>query len=90
MRDQGRSKHSFVIGEEPLAPATITDQQFAVNEFMADDLIEAKKPIKFLRERLATCERPDPHRGVNQDHCALWLPVPRDAAERPAHPARSR
>jgi hypothetical protein len=61
-------RYALVFGQELLASSTIPDQQFSVDQIVADNLIVGKKSSHFMRIRRSAGKRSNPDRGVDQDH----------------------
>jgi hypothetical protein len=86
--DGGRLAHRFVRGEKLGAPAAVTNQQLAVNEFVAEHFIVGEKPIEFARVRFLSRQETDPNRSIDKNH--LFTPaLARRCFSTPRHIART-
>jgi hypothetical protein len=61
-------KHVFIVGQELLAPATVSDQQFPVDQIVSGHIIEIEQPGQFGHEWRAATQGSNPDRRVNQHH----------------------
>src|SRR5581483_12059963 len=70
MRHATRSFDLRVRREQVGAPSRVTDQQLAVYEIVAQNLVVREQPIELPRVRLAATQEADPDRRVDQNHYA--------------------
>ena len=62
-----RLMHLFVVVEKVFASADIPDQQFAVHEVMATDLVAAQKLLEFTGVWCSIRQESNPDRRVDED-----------------------
>lgn len=75
VRHDWRLMHLLVVRQQLLPSSLVPDQEFAVNELMAADLVAAQEPIQLIGEWLAVGKEANPDRRVHEDdHAAERLP----------------
>src|SRR5437868_6283956 len=92
--DRGLLDQPIVREQADAAAAGIAEQQFTVDELVANHLATLQQRAQRGGERFAACQKPDPRRGVGENHRyadlrsrrrgASWAPasVPRKARRR--------